>query len=121
MCKLVEMKVGNRYIWIADIKKAYIENIVNSISKCKEIDKVVLFGSALEERCRDTSDVDIAVFGKHSKGEMFRMKSYNDFVDSVISFGELQDYDMLYFDSRKKYDGAIMTDIAAGEVLYERG
>lgn len=121
MCKLVEMKVNGRNIRIADIKKTYVENIISNISKCGAIDKVVLFGSALEERCSDTSDVDIAVFGKYTKGEMFKMKSYNDFVDSVISFGEVQDYDMLYFDSRREYDGAIMADIEAGEVLYERG
>lgn len=120
MCKLEKMNINGRSIRIATIKKACIENIIKSISKCHAIDKVVLFGSSLEERCRDTSDVDIAIFGKHSKSEMLKLKSYNDFVDSIISFGEVQDYDILYFDSRKEYDRAIMADIMAGEVLFER-
>lgn len=121
MCELVEMRAGGRYIKVAGIKKEYIQNIIESIHICSAIDKVVLFGSALEESCADHSDVDIAIFGKYTKHHIFRMKSYNEFVDAVVSFGELQDYDMLYFDSRKKYKDSIMKDIDKGVVLFERG
>ena len=75
MCELVEMKIGKKRIRVADIKKDYIQNIIDSVILCKEIDKVVLFGSALEERCTDASDLDIAVFGKYPKNQMYRLKS----------------------------------------------
>ena len=121
MCELVEMRAGGRYIKVAGIKKEYIQNIIDSIHICSAIDIVVLFGSALEESCAYHSDVDIAIFGKYTKHHIFRMKSYNEFVDAVVSFGDLQDYDMLYFDSRKKYKDSIMKDIDKGVILFERG
>ena len=74
MCDLTEIVVGNKYIRVAEIKKEYIENIINSIPLCSAIDKVILFGSALESRCTDSSDVDIAIFGKYPKTKMYKMK-----------------------------------------------
>ncbi len=120
MCELVEMRIGERNIKVASIKKEYIQNVVANIHVCKAIDKVVLFGSSLHENCTQLSDVDIAIFGKQSKQRMYRMKSYNDFVNAVVSYGEVQDYDLLYFDSTKEYTDPIMRDINEGEILYER-
>jgi predicted nucleotidyltransferase len=120
MCHLVNLNVNGRTVRVADIKKDYIENIMSSIYLCKEIDKVVLFGSALEERCKEESDIDIAIFGRCTRNKMNHLKSYNQFVDSVISYGELQDYDMLYFDSSKPHNDIILNDINKGEVLFER-
>ena len=51
---------------------------------------------------------------------MFGSKSYKDFIRSITSFGEVQDYDILYFESTEENDFAIMKDIENGEVLYER-
>lgn len=28
---------------------------------------------------------------------MYRLKSYHDFVEAVVSYGRLQDYDAIYF------------------------
>lgn len=120
MCKLVKMKIGKRYIKVADIKEDYIKNVIDSVTLCSAIDKVVLFGSALEERCTARSDLDIAIFGRYPKQKMYQMKSYNDFVDSVVSYGELQDYDMLYFDNTKQNKDLILQDIENGEILFER-
>lgn len=121
MCKLVDLTVGDRKIKVADIKKAYIKNIIDSISLCSEIDKVILFGSSLEERCTEISDVDIAIFGRFTKSRMYRLKSYRDFVRSVVSFDDLQDCDLLYFDSTKKREDLIIQEICSkGEVLFER-
>ena len=120
MCDLVELKIGERNIKVASIKKDYIQNIIESVGICREIDKIILFGSALSEECTYHSDVDIAIFGKHTKQKIYRMKSYNDFIKAIVSFGEIQDYDLLYFDSTKKYEDPIMNDINKGEVLYER-
>lgn len=120
MCNLAEIAACGRRIRVADIKKDYIENIIKSISLCNAIDKVVLFGSALERRCTDSSDLDIAIFGKYPRNKMYRLKSYNDFIESVISFGELQDYDLLYYGADDMEDTAVMRDINKGEILYER-
>ena len=120
MCKLVDISMEGRCIKVADIKKAYIENIMKCVPLCDAIDKVVLFGSALERRCTDSSDVDIAIFGKYPKSKMYRLKSYNDFVEAVVSYGRLQDYDLLYYGAGETDDSAVLQDIRNGAVLYER-
>ncbi len=120
MCELVNLRIGKGSIKVASIKKDYIQNIIQSIPICDAIEKVILFGSSLNESCTDFSDVDIAIFGSQSKSQMYRLKSYHDFIDSVVSFGEPQDYDMLYFDSTKEYKDSIMKDISKGSVIYER-
>ena len=120
MCQMTELSFGNRKVNVAGIKADYIRNIVDSISKCSLIDKVVLFGSALDDTCTEDSDIDIAVFGRESKNRMFKNKSYRDYVNSVVSYGSVQDYDILYFDSNKLPSLSIMQDIDRGAVLFER-
>ncbi|SNU06209.1 Nucleotidyltransferase domain-containing protein [Lachnospiraceae bacterium] len=120
MCQLVSLNVNGKSISVASIKIEYIKNIVDNIFRCDLIDKVVLFGSSLEERCTEKSDIDLAIFGKKTKSKMFNSKSYKDYIFYVTSFGEIQDYDILYFDSTKKNDSSIMKDIENGVVLYER-
>ena len=120
MCRIINLDIGDRSVSVADIKSEYIKNIVDCVSLCNLIDKIVLFGSAIEDRCREDSDIDIAIFGKESKGKMFKDRSYNNYINSILSYGDIQDYDILYFDSKKKYDSAIMHDIENGEVLFER-
>ena len=105
MCELVDISMEGRCIKVADIKKAYIENIMKCAPLCDAIDKVVLFGSALESRCTDSSDVDIAIFGKYPKSKMYRLKSYHDFVEAVVSYGRLQDYDLLYYSAEETDPG----------------
>ena len=120
MCQMVDLDIGGKTIKVADIKSDYIKNIIDCISKCSLIDKVVLFGSAIEARCTEDSDIDIAVFGRASKNKAFRDKSYIDYVNSVVSYGDVQDYDILYFDINRDYDSTIMQDINDGKVLFER-
>lgn len=120
MCDLVDLSIGKRQIKVADIKKVYIENIVKCVPLCNVIDKVVLFGSALESRCTEASDLDIAIFGKYPKSKMYKLKSYNDFVEAIVSYGGLQDYDLLYYSTKQECGSGILQDIQKGEVIYER-
>ena len=120
MCKLIALDVGGRTVNVANIKTEYIRNIIDNAFRCNAIEKIVLFGSALEERCTDESDIDIAIFGKETKNKVFKSKSYRDYINSVVSFGNLQDYDILYFDMTKQYDSEIMNDINNGQILFER-
>ena len=125
MCKLVTMDVNGKKIKVADIKKEYIQNIINCIPLCNKIEKVVLFGSALETRCNESSDIDIAVFGKLPKCKMYASKDYLAFIDSIFAYDSkkkfFQDYDILYFNSDKLPNSQILSNIAEGEVLFEGG
>ena len=119
MCKLVKIKVGDQNIMVADIKEKYIYNIADAAQKCRYIDKIVLFGSSTMDRCKETSDIDIAVFGSASKGKALTSKSYKDFAGQLYSFDDYnQGYDILYFKSGKNYTESVMNDIEKGEVIY---
>ena len=121
MCKVVEVKVGNRHVRVADIKKKYLNNIVKSAEACNYIDKVVLFGSCIEDRCTDESDIDLAVFGNQSKSKTLKSKQFIEFANKLSSYDDfLQTYDILYFKEGKEDDSAILEEINKGEVLYVR-
>ncbi|MBQ7719042.1 MAG: nucleotidyltransferase domain-containing protein [Clostridia bacterium] len=116
MCRLVEYKNGR----VADIKLKYIENIARQAAKTRHITRIMLFGSALEERCREDSDVDIAVFGDIPRSGYFRLKEYKNFQDSIFDFDFDQDYDILYYQQDKEYKSAVMKDINKGVEIYRR-
>lgn len=121
MCTVTTMSVGNRVFKVADIKQKYISNIIDAASKCDIIDRVVLFGSCIDERCLESSDIDIAVFGSQVPSRALVSKKYKSFARQLYAFDDFsQDYDILYFKTGSKNKSLIMTDIDKGEVLYER-
>lgn len=121
MCKVSALTIDGRTIHMADIKQKYVANIIDAASKCDYIDKIILFGSALEERCRENSDIDLAVFGNQPEGKCLTSAKYRRFARQISSFdGFSQNYDLLYFKTGKQYKGMIMTHIMEGETLYEK-
>ncbi len=118
MCRLVMYKNGQ---YIADIKYNYIENIAKQAEKCRNISKIILFGSSIEERCTDESDIDIAVFGSLSKSKYLRSKEFKKFQDELFMYDLNQDYDILYFCENDKSEDAIMNDINQGTEIYRSG
>ena len=121
MCKVVDVKIGNRRVKVADIKSKYLDNIADSARECPLIDKIVLFGSSIEDRCTEESDIDIAVFGSQPIGKALTSKQFIRFADKLAEFDDfLQSYDILYFKSGKKDNSAILAEINKGEVLYVR-
>ena len=121
MCRVVTMNVGNRRFRVADIKKKYMNNIIDAATKCDIIEKVILFGSSIENRCKESSDIDIAVFGKQIRSKALSSKKYENFTRQIYAFnGFDQDYDILYFKSGSNVKSMIMDDIQKGEMLYER-
>ena len=121
MCKLVDIRIDNRRIRVADIKRKYIPNIVISAKECDYIDKVVLFGSSISEDCTEDSDIDIAVFGNQPKAKCLRSKEFLRFASSLSEYDDLaQRYDILYFKTGKIDKSPIMREIDHGEVLYAR-
>ena len=120
MCQVTEMCIGDRIVRVADIKQKYIENIVSAARDCSYIDRVVLFGSSLENRCQEESDIDLAVFGNVSRGKCLTSRSYEQFLSKIYSFNDFnQAYDILYFRNGSSNNSAIMDDIEKGEVIYE--
>jgi|GEM_PF-794188 len=110
-----------REIKVAEIKGKYISNIIDAASKCEYIDRVILFGSSTMEVCSESSDIDLAVFGNQPKGRCLSSRAFRRFSDQLASFDNfMQAYDILYFQTGKKYAGRIMEEIAGGEVLYVR-
>ena len=121
MCKVVQMNIGGRQIHVAEIKQKYIRNIIDAAEKCDLIDRVVLFGSSIEERCNEMSDMDLAVFGNQSPSRALTSKKYEAFSRQVSSFDQYaQVYDILYFKSGAVNNSPIIKEIHKGELLYAR-
>lgn len=121
MCRVVKMKIGDRNIRVAEIKKKYIRNIVDAASQCDFIDRIVLFGSSVRDSCKEESDIDLAIFGNQTEYRALRSKKYDRFTSQIYSFDDSgQSYDLLYFVSGKQYRGLIMDDIENGELIYAR-
>jgi predicted nucleotidyltransferase len=121
MCKVLPMNVGTRQIRVAEIKQKYIRNIIDAARECDLIDRVVLFGSSLQERCLDSSDIDIAVFGNQPRSRALTSKKYERFARQLFSFdNHAQAYDILYFRSGSSDSNPILHEISKGEELYVR-
>ena len=124
MCKLQTLRTNcGTDVLVADIKKACIENIIQAAFACEKIDAIYLFGSALELRCKNTSDIDIAIVSNVTRAKLFNTKSYNDFTSKVYAKDIYQDYDILQFDSEEKmFSGsAIGNEIKQkGQLIYKR-
>lgn len=121
MCKMTEVVVKDRKIRVADLKEKYIANIVDAADKCDLIDRVILFGSSIEERCHKDSDIDLAVFGNEPEMKALTSKKYERFARQLYGFDDHnQAYDLLYYKTGTPCNDAIMNDINQGELLYVR-
>ena len=121
MCKVLPMNIGSSQICVAEIKQKYIQNIIDAASQCDLIDRVVLFGSSLQEHCREASDIDIAVFGNQPRFRALTSRKYERFARQLYSFDDYaQAYDILYFRSGSHESSPILHEISKGEELYVR-
>lgn len=120
MCQVKELKIDNQIVNIADIKHKYVRNIVDAAKKCDLIDKVIVFGSSLEERCTVSSDIDLAVFGSKTKYKTYHSKSYDDFLKQIYEYDLDQDYDVLYFKTGENSSQQIFRNILNGATIYAK-
>ena len=121
MCRVTSMDIGSRQIRVVEIKQKYIRNIIDAARECDLIDRVVLFGSSLQERCCDNSDIDIAVFGNQPRSCALTSKKYERFARQLYAFdNHAQAYDILYFRSHSGDISPILQEISKGEKLYTR-
>lgn len=122
MCQVVDVKVSNRNIKVASVKEKYIHNIIESAKGCALIDRVVLFGSSISTKCKKSSDIDIAVFGRDVPSRALQSAMFKNFANKLYQYDDYgQDYDILYFKSGSKNNSPILERINEGEVLYVRG
>ncbi len=117
MSRLIPYKNGKS---IAAIKLHHIDNIALQAAKCANIERIMLFGSSLEDRCTEKSDIDIAVFGNQSKSKYLLSREFKRFHDGVFLFDLNQDYDILYFSTREVPKDSILQDINKGIEIYRR-
>lgn len=128
MSKLVDFQLEDRVIKVSELKVKFIQNIIDAAKLCNSIEKVILFGSVLEERCKPESDIDLAIFGSIAKSKMFKKKSYGLFQEKIFKYNNIffggtedQSYDILYFNMMKKDNSSILEDInTKGEIIYIR-
>ncbi len=88
--------------------------------KAKDIQRIMLFGSSLEERCTKDSDIDIAVFGDKTKGSYIDSKEFRGFKSGLFKFDIDQAYDVLYFKEKADYKDEIMIDSRNGLEIFRR-
>lgn len=119
----VETNYGHR-ILVADIKHGAIENIIKMAEACDKIDYIYLFGSSLENRCTEESDIDLAIVSSVTRSRLFRLKSYDTFVCGLYKYDKEQEYDILQFNSVDKILNSaefVCSDIAEkGKLIYIR-
>ena len=94
MCRLVNVKTNfNTEIEVADIKKEVVENIIEAADVCSRICQIILFGSVIESRCTEDSDVDMLVISDTPRSKLYKDKGYQEFLRRLH---EKDDYDQLY-------------------------
>ncbi len=103
MCKLISIQANNgTTVQVADIKAEIIKQIINIASLCKKIESIYVFGSSVEERCTNSSDIDIAIVSNVTRSKLFGAKDYNNFIEKLYDIDIDQEYDILQFNSLEK-------------------
>lgn len=125
MCKLVEIKNNtNNIIKVASIKAETIQKIIEYASSCSKIDYIYLFGSSIEERCTEKSDIDLAIISNITRSRLYHNKTYDKFKTKIYNIDDGQDYDFLHFNSLKELKNSkdrVCKDILEnGVMLYIR-
>ncbi|MCI6242952.1 MAG: nucleotidyltransferase domain-containing protein [Agathobacter sp.] len=125
MCRLVSIQTNTgTYIKVADIKAEIIKKILKIAPICSKIDHIYIFGSSVEERCTEKSDIDMAIVSNITRSKLYNDKDYKEITNRLYNIDLEQDYDILQFnsvDSIKKSKDAVCIDILTkGKLIYSR-
>lgn len=82
MSELVKL-FDNSDILVADIKRDFLIKIVEKAREFDFIEKLILFGSCLEERCKDSSDIDLVIVGNKVRSKCLDSKKYREFTTYI--------------------------------------
>lgn len=118
MGKLIPLKLPSGVeIMVSEYKRDRISKYIDVLPSYKDILKVVLFGSALEERCRPDSDVDLCLLYSGEKEVYYR------FLDNLWDKYEwTMDDDLIGFDTQwfnNNNSGALRDIKSKGVVLFD--
>ena len=125
MCRLkfIQSNLGVN-IEVADIKADIIKKIFEISPICSKIDYIYIFGSSVEERCTEKSDIDIAIVSNVIRSKLFQSKDYKEFTNKLYNIDLEQDYDILQFNSlktiRESKDAVCYDILTRGKLLYKR-
>ena len=118
MCNLVPTQLCGQTVNVAEHKVKKIKKYLEVFPKLKSVDKVYLFGSALETRCNEDSDIDFLLSYNDSK-RYIEEKSltlpelYSEwYEDDALSLP--REYNQLIL------TGAIREALRKGKVIYEK-
>ena len=97
-----------------NLSKQLINQIVEKILREIKVEKIVVFGSQVRDDRRESSDIDIALFGVKNKRFFLLKDKLNEELNT------LRDVDLVVFDDlkSKKLKEKILKE---GVVIYERG
>ena len=94
MCQLISVKTNfNTEIEVADIKKDVIENVIEAAGVCTRICQIILFGSVIESRCTEASDIDMVIISDTSRSRLYKDKGYREFLKRLH---DRDDYEQVY-------------------------
>ncbi len=93
-----------------------IKRIVEVITAYKKAEKIVIFGSRATGRFKDTSDIDIAIFGKDWTNRDINIVKFNldEYVKTPLKFDLLNFYDI----SKDSLKENILKN---GRIIYDAG
>jgi len=99
------------------LSKELISQIVDLIlAKNKKLEKIVIFGSRATGEFKNTSDIDIAIFGKDWSGTDINMVKHNleELIKTPLKFDVLNFYNI----AKSKLKENILKE---GRIIYESG
>lgn len=125
MCKLVKIRNSlGEEIEVAEMKADTIIQIIKIAKICDKIDYIYLFGSSVEERCTDESDIDLAIISNVTASKLYSRSSYRKFKERLYAIDRDQEYDRLQFNSlkaiRNSKEPVCLDIISKGKLLYQR-
>ncbi len=122
MCKLKPFILENGdIIQVSEYKIGRLQKYIKIFSELNGIDRVILFGSTLEERCREDSDMDFCLLYTGDRRMIYRgnlRKIWSLYPDS--SYDDFLAFDKERFD-RGEGLYTVMRDVKnRGVVVYDR-
>lgn len=119
MCKLIPMTFPTGVTAnVADIKVEKLKKYLEIFPQLKSFDKVYLFGSTLEQKCREESDIDFLVFYNDKKQYRYdKIEILPELLDTYIydDWIPIKSNDPDFFPI-----GATRKAIKEGVLIYER-